>query len=81
LTTTTTLATIDIRNLGECANRKARVLEAFDALPPGDSLAVLNDHLPQGLRAHLERERPQAFEWTLVEPGPDVFRVHILKRP
>jgi uncharacterized protein (DUF2249 family) len=73
--------TVDIRKLGACESRKARVLDAFDALPAGQSLVVVNDHLPQGLRAHLDRERPGAFAWTLLEAGPDVFRVLIAKRP
>jgi uncharacterized protein (DUF2249 family) len=72
--------TVDIRALGGCTLRKARVLETFDALREGESLVVVNDHLPKGLRLHFEEHRPGHFEWTAVEEGPEVFRVRITKR-
>jgi uncharacterized protein (DUF2249 family) len=72
--------TIDIRTLGTCSDRKAHVLAAFDALEAGQSLVVVNDHLPNGLHRHFEQRRPGAFEWALVEAGPEVFRVAISKR-
>jgi uncharacterized protein (DUF2249 family) len=75
-----TALTIDLRLLGPCVERKAHVLEAFDALQPGGSLVVVNDHLPNGLHRHMDEQRPGAFEWTLLEPGPVVFRVEIRRR-
>ena len=75
----TTPTTMDIRLLGACADRKAAVLATFDALPKGESLVVVNDHLPNGLLRHFEEHRPGAFAWTLVESGPEVFRVEIAK--
>jgi uncharacterized protein (DUF2249 family) len=78
--TETSLArTIDIRLLGACVDRKASVLAAFDALPAGGALAVVNDHMPNGLRAHFEERRPSAFEWKVLEAGPVVFRVAITR--
>jgi uncharacterized protein (DUF2249 family) len=77
--TETPTRTVDIRCLGPCADRKAHVLATFDALAVGEGLVVLNDHLPNGLRRHFEEQRPGAFEWTLLEPGPEVFRVEILR--
>jgi uncharacterized protein (DUF2249 family) len=77
--TETPTRTVDIRCLGPCADRKAHVLATFDAMPIGEGLVVLNDHLPNGLRRHFEEQRPGAFEWTLLEPGPEVFRVEILR--
>jgi uncharacterized protein (DUF2249 family) len=71
--------TVDIRCLGNCTDRKAHVLALFDALPKGESLLVLNDHLPNGLRRHLEELRSGAFGWTAIEEGPEVFRVEITK--
>ena len=68
---------VDIRALGPCVERKAHVLSVFDALAPGESLVVVNDHLPNGLRKHLEELRPGAFGWTVLEAGPAVFRVEI----
>ena len=71
--------TVDIRTLGGCTLRKARVLETFDSLAEGDSLVVVNDHLPRGLLLHFEELRPGRFQWTSLEEGPDVFRVRITK--
>jgi uncharacterized protein (DUF2249 family) len=76
----TTPATVDIRLLGACADRKAHVLAAFDALAPGESLAVVNDHMPNGLRRHFDEQRPGAFGWTALEAGPEVFRVEITRK-
>lgn len=72
--------TVDIRTLGACADRKARVLSTFDALESGDSIVVVNDHLPRGLLLHFEEQRPGRFEWRLLEERPQVFRVQITKR-
>lgn len=81
LSTTATVPTrtIDIRILGACADRKASVLASFDTLAVGESLAVVNDHMPNGLRAHFEERRPGAFAWTVLEAGPVVFRVAITR--
>jgi uncharacterized protein (DUF2249 family) len=72
--------TVDIRTLGGCTLRKARVLETFDGLDEGDSLLVVNDHLPKGLLLHFEDQRPGRFKWTPMEEGPEVFSVLITKR-
>jgi uncharacterized protein (DUF2249 family) len=75
----TTPATLDIRQFGACADRKAAVLAAFDALGRGESLVVVNDHMPNGLHRHFEERRPGAFGWALLETGPAVFRVEITR--
>ncbi len=75
--TATPISTVDIRRLGACADRKALVLAAFDRLARGESLVVVNDHMPNGLRRHFEKHRPGAFGWTPIEEGPEVFRVEI----
>ena len=72
--------TVDIRTLGGCADRKACVLATFDDLPTGESVVVVNDHLPRGLLAHFQEQRPGRFEWTSREEGPEVCRVQITKR-
>ena len=68
---------VDIRQLGPCVERKAHVLAVFDSLARGESLVVVNDHLPRGLRAHFDELRPGLFSWRPLEDGPDVFRVEI----
>ena len=77
--TTQPAPTVDIRRLGACADRKAFVLATFDALAQGESLVVLNDHLPKGLLKHFEEHRSGAFRWVPLEEGPEVFRVEIQK--
>jgi uncharacterized protein (DUF2249 family) len=71
--------TVDIRCLGNCTDRKARVLATFDALAVGEILVVLNDHMPNGLRRHFEQLRPGAFGWKALENGPEAFRVEITR--
>ncbi len=68
---------VDIRVLGPCVERKAHVLSVFDALAPGESLVVLNDHLPNGLLRHFDELRAGAFAWSVLEAGPEVYRVEI----
>ncbi len=77
--TTRPAPSVDIRQLGACADRKAFVLATFDALARGDTLVVVNDHLPKGLLRHFEEHRPGAFRWVPLEEGPEVFRVEIQK--
>ena len=77
--TTRPVPNVDIRQLGACADRKAFVLATFDALARGESLVVVNDHLPKGLLRHFEEQRPGAFRWVSLEEGPEVFRVEIHK--
>jgi uncharacterized protein (DUF2249 family) len=77
--TTRPAPSVDIRLLGACADRKAHVLATFDALARGESLVVVNDHLPKGLLRHFEEQRPGAFRWVSLEEGPEVFRVEIHK--
>jgi len=76
----TSCQTVDIRVLGPCVERKAHVLGLFDALAPGASLVVVNDHVPNGLRRHLEELRPGRFGWSIIEDGPETFRVEITRQ-
>ena len=77
MTTMAAPPVIDIRQLGPCTERKACVLAAFDALARGESLIVVNDHLPRGLRAHFDEQRAGLFAWRRLEEGPDTFRIQI----
>ena len=68
---------VDIRQMGPCVERKAHVLAVFDSLGQGESLEVVNDHLPNGLRTHFDEHRPGLFSWRTLENGPDIFRISI----
>jgi uncharacterized protein (DUF2249 family) len=70
---------VDIRPLDGCVARKAHVLSTFDYLEDGESVVIINDHLPRGLWAHLQEQRPGLFDWTMLESGPEVFRVLITR--
>ena len=70
---------VDIRPLDGCVARKAHVLSTFDSLESGESVVIINDHLPRGLWAHFQEQRPGLFEWTMLESGPEVFRVLITR--
>ena len=52
---------------------------AIDALQPGQSLQLLNDHDPQPLRFQLDDRAFGQFEWATLESGPEVWRVQITR--
>ena len=56
------------------------IFRTFDALQPGESLILVNDHDPRPLRYQLAAERPNGFEWTYLAEGPEVWRVQIERR-
>ena len=53
----------------------------FDALKPGESLTIHNDHDPKPLYYQLLGERGDIFTWEYLEQGPQLFRIKISKRP
>lgn len=55
------------------------IFRTFDALKPGESMQLVNDHDPRPLRYQFLAERPDAFEWTYEEQGPEVWRVRIAR--
>ena len=67
---------IDVRPIPP-REKHARIFQTFDALAPGESMRLVNDHDPAPLRYQLAAERPNAFEWTYEEQGPDVWKVTI----
>lgn len=70
---------IDVRSLVP-AERHAKIFELVDALTPGSSFVLVNDHDPKPLYYQLEAEYPRQFSWTYVEKGPEVWRVEIGKQ-
>jgi uncharacterized protein (DUF2249 family) len=71
--------TIDTRAIPP-HERHAAIFSRFDALPPGTSLLLVNDHDPRPLRAQLEDRWPGAFEWSYLHAGPGQWRVKITRR-
>ncbi len=71
-------AALDVRDLPPRL-RRGKILEAFEALPPGTALVLVNDHDPKPLFDQLQAERPGAFGWRSLEEGPETWRVVITK--
>lgn len=70
---------IDVRTIAP-RERHPLIFERLDALTPGDSLRLLNDHDPKPLRYQLDAERPDHFRWDYVEEGPEQWAVDITSR-
>lgn len=56
------------------------IFQTFDALQPGQSFVLVNDHDPFPLRFQFEAERADTFGWEYLERGPAVWRVQISRR-
>lgn len=69
---------IDLRTITP-RERHARVFSRVDALQPGQSLQLLNDHDPQPLRVQLDARASGQFGWAPLESGPTVWRVQITR--
>lgn len=59
--------------------RHPRIFEAFDALAVGESFVLANDHYPLPLLYQFQAERPNQFDWSVLEAGAR-FRVEIRRR-
>lgn len=71
-------AVLDVRVIPPREKHPA-IFQTFDALEPGSSFILVNDHDPVPLRYQFQYERPEAFEWTYLEEGPAVWRVEIAR--
>ena len=67
---------IDVRTLVP-AQRHAKIFELVDALTPGASFTLVNDHDPKPLYYQLQAENAGEFTWDYLEDGPEVWRVRI----
>lgn len=55
------------------------IFETFEALEPGSTMELVNDHNPKPLYYEFKVERAGSFEWSYLEEGPEVWRVAITK--
>lgn len=60
--------------------KQPTIFENFDALLPGQSFVIRNDHDPRPLYYKLLAERGQTFDWAYLAQGPDIWQVRIGKR-
>lgn len=55
------------------------IFAGFDALQPGQTFQILNDHDPKPLYYQMLAERGPVFKWEYIENGPKWWRVQITK--
>lgn len=67
---------LDLRPLPP-SDRHPRVHEHLDALSPGETLELINDHRPSPLRYELEATRPGQYRWVDGDNGPDTWTASI----
>ena len=72
------VTTLDLREIAP-RERHAMIFGRFDALQPGESLQLLNDHDPQPLRHQFDSRSFGQFEWAALEAGPALWRVRITR--
>lgn len=60
--------------------RHALVFDAYAQLAVGESLTVINDHEPRGLKDEFDREFAGAFSWDPLPKVAQEYRVRITKR-
>lgn len=70
---------LDIRNVPP-PKRHPEIFRTFEALKPGESFVLVNDHDPKPLLYQFQAERPGRFEWSVLEAGPERYRVEIRRR-
>jgi len=69
---------LDLREIPR-PQRHPLIFAKFDALAPGASLRLLNDHDPVPLNRQFEMTRPGQALWEYIERGPSLFRIRIGK--
>lgn len=69
---------LDVRSLPP-AERHPLIFEKFDALAPGESFVLVNDHEPRPLYYQFRAERSGTFLWLPSLEGPKEWRIEILK--
>lgn len=74
-----TIPKLDVRTIPP-AQRHPEIFGAFDALEPDEAFVLVNDHDPKPLLYQFQAERSGCFEWSVLEQGPEQFRIEIRRR-
>jgi len=70
---------LDVRSV-EPKHRFERIMSAYHALSPNETLELVVDHDPKCMYYTLEAEHgPETFSFEYLEEGPTVWRVHVQK--
>lgn len=67
---------VDVRAMPP-RERHPKIFKAWDELPVGRALKLVNDHNPKPLYYEFSAEHPGEFKWTTLEQGPDDWSVLI----
>tara|TARA_R110001599_G_scaffold349946_1_gene579262 strand:+ start:133 stop:429 length:297 start_codon:yes stop_codon:yes gene_type:complete len=76
--TTELVSAIDVRTIAP-RDRHPIIFGRFDALQPGESLVLVNDHDPRPLHHQFEQRCSGQFDWTYLRSGPALWQVQIGK--
>lgn len=69
---------IDVRQVPP-PQRHPLIFQTFEALKPGETFLLVNDHDPKPLYYQFSFEHQGQFSWSYLEQGPTVWRVRIGK--
>lgn len=72
-------ASIDVR-IYEPGNKKEIIFNAFEQLPSGETLKLINDHDPRPLYQQFMMRLPDQFVWEYLEQGPKIWKIGITKK-
>jgi uncharacterized protein (DUF2249 family) len=72
------VVTLDVRRMA-ARERHPTIFSRLDALKPGDTLRLVNDHDPSPLRYQLFAERPGMYTWEPEKQGPTEWIIRIQK--
>lgn len=67
---------LDIRTIPPM-NRHPLIFDRFEALAPGESFVLVNDHNPKPLFYQFQAEHTGEFTWEYLEEGPTEWRVRL----
>lgn len=69
--------TLDVREFIP-SERHAIIFKAFDGIEVGESIEIVNDHDPLGLKRSMS-DKGLGVDWHYLASGPDVWRVRLTK--
>lgn len=70
---------LDLRSLSS-AERSTKALVFFDALAPGEKLVLVSGDAGSDVLRRLQAQRRGLFEWSVLEPGPAIWRIEVARR-
>ena len=73
-----TVMTLDVRDMAP-RERHPTIFDRLEALDPGGTLRLVNDHDPAPLRYQLLAEYPDMFNWEPEKQGPNESIIRMQK--